>query len=57
MPIIMCALLPRDIVHEFYEILEFLPSNSILNINILKNISLIQKVLDEEAIKTCVIDY
>ena len=57
MPIIMCVHLPRDIVHEFYEILEFLPSNSILNINILKNISLIQKVLDEEAIKTYVIDY
>ena len=40
-----------DIVHEFNEILEFLPPM------FLKNISLIQKVLDEGATKICVIDY
>ena len=47
----MCVHLPRDIVHEFNEILEFLSPM------FLKNISLIQKVLDEGAIKICVIDY
>ena len=51
MPIIMCVHLPRDIAHEFNEILEFLSPM------FLKNISLIQKVLDEGAIKICVIDY
>lgn len=51
MPITMCVHLLRDIVHEFYEILEFLPSM------FLKNIGLIQKALDEGATKICVIDY